>query len=70
MVYMFRAFWQLAHIQNCVAQIGGCQIACQFRNCIRNFETAQRELLRKLEMAVYTALKLWLQAANTPLNLL
>ena len=37
---------------------------------IRNFETAQRELLRKLEMTVYTALKLWLQAANTSLNLL
>ena len=69
-MYMFRAFWQLAQFRNCVAQIGGCQIACQFRNCVRNFETAQRELLRKLEMTVYTALKLWLQAANISLNLL
>ena len=67
---MFRAFWKLAQFRNCIAQIGSCQIACQFRNCVRNFETAQQELLRKLEMAVYTALKLWLQAANTPLNLL
>ena len=36
-----------------------------------NFETVYAILKqRKLEMAVYTALKLWLQAANTPLNLL
>ena len=48
LINMFRAFWQLAQFRNCVAQIGGCQIACQFRNCVRNFETAQRELLRSL----------------------
>ena len=52
-VYMFRAFWQLAQFRNCVAQIGGYQFACQFRNWVRDFETAQREFLLKLEMAVY-----------------
>ena len=52
-IYMFRAFWQLAQFRNCVAQIGGCQFACQFRNCVRDFETAQRQFLLKLEMAVY-----------------
>ena len=52
-MYMFRAFCQLAQFRNCVAQIGGCQFACQFRNCVRDFETAQREFLLKLEMAVY-----------------
>ena len=50
---MFRAFWKLAQFRNCVAQIGGCQFACQFRNCVRDFETAQREFLLKLEMVVY-----------------
>ena len=50
---MFRAFWQLAQFRNCVAQIGGYQFACQFRNCVHDFETAQREFLLKLEMAVY-----------------
>ena len=52
-MYVFRAFCQLAQFRNCVAQIGGCQFACQFRNCVRDFETAQREFLLKLEMAVY-----------------
>ena len=52
-LYMFRAFWQLAQFRNCVAQIGGYQFACQFRNCVRDFETAQPEFLLKLAMAVY-----------------
>ena len=33
-VYVTKSFWQLAQFRNCVAQIGGCQIACQFRNCV------------------------------------
>ena len=40
-VYVFRAFWKLALFRNCVAQIDGYQVACQFRNCVSGFESAQ-----------------------------
>ena len=62
---MFRAFWQLAQFRNCVAQIGGCQFACQFRNRVRDFETAQREFLLELEIAVYVIAAMVASSKNT-----
>ena len=38
---MFRTFWQFAQIWNCVVHSVNCQIACQFINCVRDFEIMQ-----------------------------
>ena len=41
-IIMFRAFWQFAQFRNCIVHSVNCQIACQFLNCVRNFEIVQR----------------------------
>ena len=54
-VYMFRAFWQLAHFRIVLRKLAVAKLRANFETA---YKTAQQEPLRKLEMAVYAALKL------------